>query len=450
MKKGITILLLTMMATFTLSAQGIIDVHSHLITSEFLKDLEEHNLLMDEGFPLPKYDVEAHLKWMDEVGIATSVLTLAAPQPASRESIRQANEKAAQIKKEHPGRFLFCAALPLPDVDAAIEEAKYALDVLKTDGIKLATNARGQYLGVQELDTLFSLLNERHAVVILHPHRPEPVNKQVMQQTPLAMQEYLSETTRAVSNMISRNVLARYPNVKVVVPHCGAYLPLSVPRMKSLTPVMQANKLVGDIDWEKNFSSLYYDLAGAHSPEVIRMLLTITTPDHLLYGSDYPYIAPQALIQSLQRMQQYLTTEPDIAPYKEMIMHKNAEWLLGQTSDKPTSTKRNGTLLVRIAEIEIHPQYLEAYLNAATEIQQKSLAEEPGVLCLFPNQMKEDDTQFRILEIYASQEAYQHHIQTAHFQKYKQGTLHMVKSLKLQDITPLDHESINKIFKRFK
>ena len=450
MKKGITILLLTMMATFTLSAQGIIDVHSHLITSEFQKDLEKHNLLMDEGFPLPKYDVEAHLKWMDEVGIATSVLTLAAPQPASRESIRQANEKAAQIKKEHPGRFLFCAALPLPDVDAAMEEAKYALDVLKADGIKLATNARGQYLGVQELDTLFSLLNERHAVVILHPHRPEPVNKQVMQQTPLAMQEYLSETTRAVSNMISRNVLARYPNVKVVVPHCGAYLPLSVPRMKSLTPVMQANKLVGDIDWEKNLSSLYYDLAGAHSPEVIRMLLTITTPDHLLYGSDYPYIAPQALIQSLQRMQQYLTTEPDIAPYKEMIMHKNAEWLLGQTSDKPTSTKRNGTMLVRIAEIEIHPQYLEAYLNAATEIQQKSLAEEPGVLCLFPNQMKEDDTQFRILEIYASQEAYQHHIQTAHFQKYKQGTLHMVKSLKLQDITPLDHESINKIFKRFK
>ena len=450
MKKGITILLLTMMATFTLSAQGIIDVHSHLITSEFLKDLEEHNLLMDEGFPLPKYDVEAHLKWMDEAGIATSVLTLAAPQPASRESIRQANEKAAQIKKEHPGRFLFCAALPLPDVDAAMEEAKYALDVLKADGIKLATNARGQYLGVQELDTLFSLLNERYAVVILHPHRPEPVNKQVMQQTPLAMQEYLSETTRAVSNMISRNVLARYPNVKVVVPHCGAYLPLSVPRMKSLTPVMQANKLVGDIDWEKNFSSLYYDLAGAHSPEVIRMLLTITTPDHLLYGSDYPYVASQALIQSLQRMQQYLTTEPDIAPYKEMIMHKNAEWLLGQTSDKPTSTKRNGTMLVRIAEIEIHPQYLEAYLNAATEIQQKSLAEEPGVLCLFPNQMKEDDTQFRILEIYASQEAYQHHIQTAHFQKYKQVTLHMVKSLKLQDITPLDHESTNKIFKRFK
>ena len=270
-----------------------------------------------------------------------------------------------------------------------------------------------------------------------------------MQQTPLAMQEYLSETTRAVSNMISRNVLARYNNIKMVVPHCGAYLPLMVPRMKSLTPVMQANKLVGDIDWEANLAALYYDLAGAQSPEVIRMLLTITTPDHLLYGSDYPYVVPQVLTQSLQRMKQYLTNESDLAPYKEMILHKNAEWLLGLSSEKPTAGKHDGTMLIRIAEIEVYPEHLEAYLAAATEIQQKSLAEEPGVLCLFPNQMKEDSTQFRILEIYASQEAYQHHIQTAHFQKYKQGTLHMVKSLKLQDLTPLDRNTMNKIFKRF-
>ena len=149
-------------------------------------------------------------------------------------------------------------------------------------------------------------------------------------------------------------------------------------------------------------------------------------------------------------MQQYLTTEPDLAAYCEMILHKNAEWLLGLSSDKPTAKKHEDTMLVRIAEIEVHPEHLEAYLTAAIEIQQKSLAEEPGVLCLFPNQMKEDSTQIRILEIYASQQAYQHHIQTAHFQKYKQGTLHMVKSLKLQDLTPLATETMSRIFKRVK
>ena len=305
-------------------AQGVIDVHSHIITSEFVTALESEGRLMDEGFPLPKYNVENHLKWMDEAGVETSVLTLAAPQPSSAEVVRQTNEAAARIKREHPGRFLFCAALPQSDVSKAIEEAKYALDVLKADGIKLATNVGGQYLGAPELDTLFSVLNERKAVVVLHPHRPDPVNRQVMQQTPLAMQEYLSETTRAVSNLISRNVLARYNNIKVIVPHCGAYLPLSIPRMKSLTPVMQANKMVGEIDYEANLRALYYDLAGAHSPEVIRMLLTITTPDHLLYGSDYPYVAPQVLTQSLARMKDYLSKEPDLAPFREMILHQNA------------------------------------------------------------------------------------------------------------------------------
>ena len=436
-----------MIATATI-AQGVMDVHSHLITPEFVSALESEGRLMDEGFPLPKYDVYNHLRWMDEAGVQTSVLTLAAPQPSSAEMVRQTNEAAARIKKEHPGRFLFCAALPLPDVSKAIEEAKYALDVLKADGIKLATNIDGQYLGAPELDTLFSVLNERKAVVILHPHRPEPVNQQVMQQTPLAMQEYLSETTRAVSNMISRNVLARYNNIKVVVPHCGAYLPLAIPRMKSLTPVMQANKMVGEIDYEANLRTLYYDLAGAHSPEVIRMLLTITTPDHLLYGSDYPYVAPQVLTQSLARMKDYLSKEPDLAPLRKMILYQNAKWLFGQTGEKPTAEHAAQNMIVRIAEIEVYPQYLQEYLAFANEVDRLSIEREPGVICLYPMQSVEDSCQIRILEIYASEEAYQQHLKTPHFQKYKQGTLHMVKDLNLPTMKPLDPETMKLIFKK--
>ena len=429
-------------------AQGVMDVHSHIITPEFVSALENEGRLMDEGFPLPKYNVENHLKWMDEAGAQTSVLTLAAPQPSSAQTIRQTNEAAARIKKEHPGRFLFCAALPQSDVSKAIEEAKYALDVLKADGIKLATNVGGQYLGAPELDTLFSVLNERKAVIILHPHRPVPVNKQVMQQTPLAMQGYLSETTRAVSNMISRNVLARYNNIKVVVPHCGAYLPLAIPRMRSLTPVMQTNKMVGEIDYEANLRALYYDLAGAHSPEVIRMLLTITTPDHLLYGSDYPYVAPQVLTQSLARMKDYLSKEQDLIPFKEMILWKNANWLFGQSGEKPTAAIAAANMIVRIAEIEVYPQYLEEYLAFANEVDRLSVERESGVICLYPMQSAKDSCQIRILEIYASEEAYQSHLKTEHFQKYKQGTLHMVKDLKLPTMKPLDPETMKLIFKK--
>lgn len=103
-------------------------------------------------------------------------------------------------------------------------------------------------------------------------------------------------------------------------------------------------------------------------------------------------------------------------------------------------------MLVRISEIEVHPQYLKEYLEYAYTVGATSVKEESGVICIYPMQMKRDSTQIRILEIYASPEAYRHHIKTAHFQKYKTGTLHMVKHLDLVDMYALDPASMPQIF----
>ena len=106
------------------------------------------------------------------------------------------------------------------------------------------------------------------------------------------------------------------------------------------------------------------------------------------------------------------------------------------------------TMIVRLAEIEVYPEYLQEYLKFANEVDRQSVEREPGVICLFPMQSAEDSTQIRILEIYASEEAYQSHIKTEHFQKYKQGTMHMVKSLKLPTMQPLDPETMKLIFNK--
>ena len=106
------------------------------------------------------------------------------------------------------------------------------------------------------------------------------------------------------------------------------------------------------------------------------------------------------------------------------------------------------TMIVRLAEIEVYPEHLQEYLKFAGEVDRLSVEREPGVVCLFPMQSAEDSTHIRILEIYASEEAYQSHIKTAHFLKYKQGTLHMVKSLKLPTMQPLDPETMNLIFSK--
>ncbi len=94
--------------------------------------------------------------------------------------------------------------------------------------------------------------------------------------------------------------------------------------------------------------------------------------------------------------------------------------------------------IVRLSKIEVYPEYLEEYMKFATEVGEVSLRTEPGVLTMYAVSEKENPCMVTILETYASQKAYELHIASEHFQKYKQGTLHMVKRLTLSDQTPLN------------
>ncbi|MDE7190310.1 MAG: antibiotic biosynthesis monooxygenase [Muribaculaceae bacterium] len=94
--------------------------------------------------------------------------------------------------------------------------------------------------------------------------------------------------------------------------------------------------------------------------------------------------------------------------------------------------------IVRLSKIEVYPEYLDEYLQYALEVGEVSLQTEPGVLTMYPVADKDNPCNITILETYASEEAYKDHIASPHFRKYKQGTLHMVKTLILTDVTPLN------------
>ncbi len=105
-------------------------------------------------------------------------------------------------------------------------------------------------------------------------------------------------------------------------------------------------------------------------------------------------------------------------------------------------------MMVRISEIEIEPAYLEEYKAILKEEAAASVKKEPGVISIFPMFQKENPTQIRILEMYASKEAYQQHLKTPHFLKYKTTTLKMVKSLKLIDMEAMDSATMPLIYKK--
>ena len=105
-------------------------------------------------------------------------------------------------------------------------------------------------------------------------------------------------------------------------------------------------------------------------------------------------------------------------------------------------------MIIRISEIEIEPSFLKEYLDILNEEASESVRLETGVISIFPMFQKENSNQIRILEIYADKNAYESHLKTKHFLKYKTTTIKMVKSLRLVDMEASDAITMKQIFKK--
>lgn len=121
---------------------------------------------------------------------------------------------------------------------------------------------------------------------------------------------------------------------------------------------------------------------------------------------------------------------------------------LGQSDKLVLQDSVFANMMVRMAELEIHPEYINEYKAILKEESEASVRLEAGVICIYPMYQKDNPLQIRLLEIYADDEAYQSHLQTPHFQKYKTSTLKMVKSLKLMDMEAIDLKSMPKLFQK--
>ncbi|ARK12255.1 carboxymuconolactone decarboxylase family protein [Fibrella sp. ES10-3-2-2] len=114
----------------------------------------------------------------------------------------------------------------------------------------------------------------------------------------------------------------------------------------------------------------------------------------------------------------------------------------------PTAPIIEPDMMVRIAEIEIVPDYLDEYKAILAEEATASVKIEPGVLVIFPMYEQEQPTRFKLVEIYATKAAYESHLKTPHFQRYKTSTQKMVKSLKLIEMSSVTPDLMTELFKK--
>jgi 6-methylsalicylate decarboxylase len=298
--------------------RDLIDIHAHFFTDDYRAAMRSAGLRNVDGFPIPDWSVESALDLMGQWGIKTAMLSISAPgfefvpATSARVLARKINEQHAKLVQQHPDRLGGFAILPLPDVDGALLEIAYALDVLKLDGIVLFTNINGIYLGDRRLDAVFDQLNRRNAVVFVHPVAPPGFDISRLG-FPAPAIEFPFETTRMIMNLIASGTLRRCPRISIIVAHGGGTLPILAPRIaRNLIRFGKASPAFTQEEVSAAFKSLYYDLTAVSHPHAIDALLTLAQTDRLLYGSDHPFMMASLIPPAIE----FLYSKFDDATYR--------------------------------------------------------------------------------------------------------------------------------------
>ncbi len=273
-----------------------VDFHSHFLSPTYYEYLDKYEGATPDDFPTPKWSEESHIELMDKLGIAFAFISVSSPNlsKADKETeikmVHQINIEGADIVKHHPKRLGLFANLPLPHTEEAIEEAKFSINTLHADGLGLSTNYAGIYLGDARYDKLMEYLNSIGAVVAVHPVKPSGLPKGVNGELPIPAMEFFMDTTRTFTHMVMHDIFGRFPNIKWIFPHAGAFLPVLSDRMSGFAMQFRNNmKTPVPLDFKADMKHVYFDVAGFPVNKQLHDLLLDVSVNNLLYGSDMPY-----------------------------------------------------------------------------------------------------------------------------------------------------------------
>jgi 6-methylsalicylate decarboxylase len=267
-----------------------IDTHHHVIPPDYRKALQHAGLLEAGGRALPDWSTETSLQAMADLDVGTAILSVSTPgtafvpNPADATALaRDLNDYTAEVSTAQPDRYGFFATVPLPHIDQSVAEVVRALDELHADGVVLLANNAGSYLGQEGQDPLFAALDDRSAVVFIHP--AELPGPSVAGVPPFAA-DFLLDTTRAAYLLVRNAVRTRYPNIRFILGHGGGFVPYASHRM---AVAITADTGRSPADVLDDFAGFYFDTALSSSGAALPSLLAFAKAGHITFGSDWPF-----------------------------------------------------------------------------------------------------------------------------------------------------------------
>ncbi len=285
---------------------GRIDVHHHFLPPRYIDEARERVAAVAGEFAAQVlgWTPERSLEAMDKAGVGKAMASISSPGVwfgdgrAAAELARACNEFAAGMKSRHAGRFGTFAALPLPDVDAALKEIEYAAGMLKVDGFGLYTSYDGVYPGDARFAPVLDELNRRKAVVFVHPLAC-PQCAGLLPGVPDAILEYPFDTTRAITSLLYSGTLARCPEISFIFSHGGGALAMLGHRIARYAGVNKAiaSRVPGKP--AEQLKTLHFDVVSMTQPVQFASLRAMVPVSQLLFGSDYPYWPPDQTASGL-------------------------------------------------------------------------------------------------------------------------------------------------------
>jgi aminocarboxymuconate-semialdehyde decarboxylase len=324
------------------SAEFIVDVHHHYMPVPLFDRLaaqaggrrivtNEISLTLSPS----RKDLDAHLKVMDEAGVAVSVLTDQV-QVMGAEVARMLNNGIAEVERSYPNRFVGAIHLPIHEPKEAERELGRGIDELGLRAVALLACHLDVQLDNPVMNPLYEQIQRHNLPIIIHP-QSKPTGSETTYNLDRCVFRPL-ETTQAIVRVIC-SVLPRFPALRFVMPHLGGAVSSLKGRMMSFFEPEDAQvppELKGYLktqselkrfglagSFEKLFQSLYFDTAGTGAwHPAMAAAFNVTTADRIMFGSDYPLECKTAanVIESLEMIRQ----APCSADEKTAMLGKTA------------------------------------------------------------------------------------------------------------------------------
>jgi 6-methylsalicylate decarboxylase len=305
----------------------IIDVHAHYWPTSLrpVPDAAPEARRMLAAMSDEPGMLEQRIAMMDEAGVERQILSPGSMAPYATESrsaveaARMLNDSYLEPADAHPGRFSAFASLPLPHIDASLEEMRRGLDELGMAGVALSCSVFDRSTAEAEFEPLYEEMNARGTTLFFHPAQNGICSPFINDYGFTAAAGASLEDTAIVLHLIKRNIPVRYPDIKIIVPHLGGLIPMQLARLdgQANTPDLLSLPSV-------MARSLYYDTVGWGSQAALGCAWEAFGAGHLVPGSDFPALLG---FEPYRRTFEYLKESRLPGPEIEKILHTNASAL---------------------------------------------------------------------------------------------------------------------------